>query len=73
MKNESTPQVPSIGTLVKIVLYCGALIAIGVSFSFSLGLLNTTFELGVVWTLGNIFLMLLLGRQAMADFYTPGS
>ena len=73
MENEGTPRVPPIGTLVKIVLYCGAAAAIGVSFSSSLALLNIYFGLGVGWTLGNVFLLLILGRQVMADFYTPGS
>lgn len=62
MENESTPQVPSIGTLVKVVLYLAFIIAIGVSFSFSLGLLNTAFALGAALTLANIFMCLMFFR-----------
>ncbi len=73
MKDENTPQVPSTRYLGKVVLYIGAIVVLGMSISGSLSLLNEAFELGAAWTLVNLLLVLLLGRQGVIDFLAQDS
>jgi hypothetical protein len=47
-------EIPSTDTLVRVVLYLAVVVALGSSFSFTLGLLNTAFVVGVLGTLLNI-------------------
>jgi len=63
LENEGTPRVPSIGTLVRVVAYLAFVLAIGVSFSYSLELVNKVFYLGAALTLGNLFLCFLFLRH----------
>ena len=45
MKTDTEPHVPSVDLLVRVVIYLVILIVIGMSFSYSLNMLNVMFEL----------------------------
>ncbi len=47
-------DIPSNELVVRVVLYIAAVVALGSSFSFTLGLLNTAFVVGVLGTLLNV-------------------
>ena len=63
-------EIPSNKLVVRVVLYLMAVIALGMSFSFTLGLLNTAFEIGAVGTLVNVFLSLLFARHVASKHFT---
>jgi hypothetical protein len=67
-------EVPSISTLGRVVFYLAAVVALGMSFSFTLDLLNTEFGMGVVGTLINVGLSAVLIRYvAVKHFINPDS
>lgn len=63
-------EIPSTDLLVRVVLYLAVVIALGISFSFTLGLLNDAFEIGVVGTLVNLFLSLYFVRYVASKHFT---
>lgn len=63
-------EIPSTDLLVRVVLYLAVVVALGVSFSFTLGLLNTVFELGVGGTLVNVFLSMFFVRYVATKHFT---
>lgn len=63
-------EVPTTGTLGKVVGYLAALIGLGISFTFTLGLMNTEFEIGALGTLVNVYLSLSLGRYIALKHFT---
>lgn len=63
-------EIPEVGTLARVALYLAAVVALGMSFSFTLGLLNTAFEAGAVLTLVNLFLSFLFVRYVAAKHFT---
>jgi hypothetical protein len=66
IKNE----IPSNELVVRVVLYLAVVTALGMSFSFTLGLLNEAFEIGVLGTLANICAGLLFARYVAAKHFT---
>ncbi len=71
--NDSEPHVPSAGVLVRVAIYLTLVVMIGMSFSYSLEMLNVLFELGIVWTAGNLLLVLLLARYVWIKHLTQDS
>lgn len=63
-------EVPTTETLKQVVLYLAAVIVLGISFSFTLGLMNTEFEMGVLGTLANVYFTLRLGRYIAIKHFT---
>ena len=63
-------EVPSVNTLGRVVLYFAVAVALGMSFSLSLELLNKAFLLGAGLTLGNVLLSLLFVRHVAATHFT---
>ena len=63
-------EIPSNELIVRVVLYLAAVIALGSSFSFTLGLLNTAFVVGVLGTLLNICGSFFFVRYVAAKHFT---
>ena len=63
-------EIPSNELVVRVVLYLAVVIALGMSFSFTLGLLNTVFVPGAVGTLSNVFLSLYFARYVASKHFT---
>jgi hypothetical protein len=63
-------EIPSTDLLIRAVLYLAVVVALGSSFSFTLGLLNTAFVVGVVGTLVNIFASLYFVRYVASKHFT---
>jgi hypothetical protein len=63
-------EIPSLDSLIRVVAYLALVIALGMSFSFTLGLLNEAFVVGVGGTLVNLFLSLYFVRYVAAKHFT---
>lgn len=63
-------DIPSTDLMVRVVLYFAVVVALGMSFSFTLGLLNTAFEIGVLGTLANVCASFLFVRYVAAKHFT---
>ncbi len=63
-------EIPSNELVVRVVLYLAAVVALGSSFSFTLGLLNTAFVVGMLGTLLNIGGSFMLVRYVAAKHFT---
>jgi hypothetical protein len=74
LDNETAPQVPSIETVIRAVIYLGIAIALGYGFTNTLELMNSVFVAGVVLSLVDLALFLLLARYIVVKhFINPGS
>jgi multisubunit Na+/H+ antiporter MnhC subunit len=71
--NDSEPHVPSVEVLVRVVSYLVLVVLIGMSFSYSLEMLNVLFGLGIVWFAVNLLLVLLLVRHIWIKHLTQDS
>ena len=63
-------DLPSNALLVRVVLYFAVVIALGMSFSFTLGLLNAAFVPGVLGTLLNVCVSFFFVRYVAATHFT---
>jgi hypothetical protein len=63
-------EIPSTTFLRSVVIYVAAVIALGISFSFTLGLMNTEFEMGVIGSLVNVYLSFRLFRHIAVQHFT---
>jgi hypothetical protein len=63
-------QIPSTDLVVRVVLYLAVVVALGSSFSFTLGLLNTAFVVGVLGTLLNICVSFFFIRYVAVKHFT---
>lgn len=68
MINKS--DLPSNDLLIRVVLYFAVVIALGMSFSFTLSLLNTAFTIGILGTLFNVCASFLFVRYVAAKHFT---
>jgi len=63
-------EVPSVDLLIRVVLYIAVVLFLGMSFSFTLGLLNEAFVVGIGGTLVNVFLSLYFVRYVASKHFT---
>jgi hypothetical protein len=63
-------QIPSTDLVVRVVLYLAVVVALGMSFSFTLSLLNTAFMVGVLGTLLNVGGSFFFVRYVAAKHFT---
>lgn len=63
-------EVPSTNTLGRAVLYLFAVVLLGMSFSFTMELMNEVFVLGAAGTMVNVFLSLMLVRYVATTHFT---
>ncbi len=61
--NDPAPQVPSVGIVTRLILYLGFMVAVTVSFNYSLDMINTFFYGGALFTLLNLYLCFLFARH----------
>ncbi len=63
-------EIPSMDLVIRVVIYLVAMVVIGMSSSWTLGLMNTSFVVGFLGTMGNLLLFGLLARYILITHFT---